>query len=159
MYINDILLSRISPELPDSLKKRQALYIAYGAADFYDNNIYFIGYKPYAFFYLVCDVRNYLNGAAQVVSPALLGDNRVIYLSCGKIAVFSQFGICKPLVVPQIQIGFCAVIGNVNLSVLKRIHCSRININVRIEFLNRYRKTPAFKERSDSCGSESLAQR
>ena len=44
----------------------------------------------------------------------------------------------------KIQISFCTIISNINFAVLKRIHCSGINIYVRIEFLNCYFEAALF---------------
>jgi len=102
---------------------------------------------------------NHLNRTAQIVSPPLLGDDRMVYFPGGKVVVTAQSGVGKSFIVPKIQIGFCAVIRYIDLSMLERVHGSRIHIDVRIEFLQGYGKPAAFKQCSDSRGSKSFAQR
>ena len=56
------------------------------------------------------DMRDYLNCASQIVAPPLFGEHLVINLPGGHIADPVQTDIDEPLVMSQIQIGFCAVI-------------------------------------------------
>ena len=39
----------------------------------------------------------------------------------------------KTLVVAEIEVCLCAVIGNENLAVLNRVHRTRVNVNVRVK--------------------------
>jgi len=78
---------------------------------------------------------NDLDRTAQIVSPAFFGDDRMVYFSGGKVVVATQYGVGKTLVMPEIQIRFCAVIRDIDLSVLEGIHGSGIYIYVRVEFL------------------------
>ena len=41
----------------------------------------------------------------------------------------------EPLVMAQVEVGFRAVVGDVNLAVLVRAHRPRVDVDVRIEFL------------------------
>ena len=80
-------------------------------------------------------MRDDLNGSPEVVPASLLGNNRVVNLAGGKIIILAQLGMCKPFVMAEIKIGFGAIIGYKNLTMLERIHCTRIHVNIRIEFL------------------------
>jgi hypothetical protein len=56
-----------------------------------------------------------------------------------------ELGVCEPLVVAQIEIGLGAVIGDKNFSMLERAHGSRIDVEIRVEFLQRHAQPAAFE--------------
>ncbi len=89
---------------------------------------------------------NNLNRAAEIIASALFCNDRVIDLACGEIIVTPKLGVCEPLVVTQVEVGLCPVVGHKDLTMLKRIHGARININVWVQLLKRYRQSSAFKE-------------
>jgi hypothetical protein len=48
----------------------------------------------------------------------LFGNDGVVYLAGSKIAGTGQLDIDKALIVPQIEIGFCAIAGHKHLTML-----------------------------------------
>jgi hypothetical protein len=64
----------------------------------------------------------------------------------------------KPFVMPKIQIGFGAVIGNKDLTMLKGIHGPRVNIDIRVQFLDGDPQPSAFHQSADGSSSQSLTQ-
>jgi len=99
-------------QLPDSFQKRHTLDIAHCTANF--NETYLgtavFGYISQPFLYLVGNMRNYLYGLAQVIAPALLIDDCLVYLTCGYIVLPGQFYIQEPFIVTQVQVNFPAVL-------------------------------------------------
>ena len=77
---------------------------------------------------LVGDVRNDLDGLAQIVAAALLGDDLLVDAAGGQIVVAGQPGVGEALVVAEVEIGFGAVVGDENLAVLEGRHGSRIDV-------------------------------
>ena len=51
----------------------------------------------------------------------------------------------------QIKVGLSTVIGDKNFAVLIRAHCPRINIDIRIKFLDRYLIAAAFQQTSSEA--------
>ena len=147
--IDHVLLAGICLELPDGLQKRKAFDVADGAADFNNDNIHTGCRQLNAILYLVGNVRNHLNGSPEVVTPPFFGYNCVIYFPGGKITILAQFGPGKPFIVPEIKICFGTIVGNKHLTVLKRIHGTRIHVEIGIQFLNCHRKSPAFQQGTD----------
>ena len=139
MNIQDIFLARLRSELSDCLQKRQAFNVTDGASDLDNDNIYPVCNKLYAIYELLRNVRNHLYGPAQVVAPPFFGDNGVINFTGCKIVIAAQFGARKTFVVTKVQIGFRTVIRYNNLTMLKRVHGSRVDVYVGVEFLNGYR--------------------
>ena len=86
---------------------------------------------------LVGDVRDDLNGVAQVVAAALLGDHAGVDLAGGDVGRPWQLGVEEPLVVPDVQVGLGAVVGDEHLAVLERVHRAGIDVKVGVELLHR----------------------
>src|SRR6185503_12056898 len=85
------------------------------------------------FLNLVGDMRDDLNSFAEVVAPPLFLDYRKINPARGPVVGLRETGVREALVMPQVEIGFSAVVSNKNFAMLKRRHCARVNIDVGIE--------------------------
>ena len=106
----------------------------------------------------VGDVRNHLHRFAQVIAAPLLGENRFVDSPGGPVVVAGQFGVGEALVVPEIQIGFRAVIGDVHFAVLVRAHRARIDVQIGIAFLEGDSETAAFEETAYRRRCDAFAQ-
>ena len=130
-------------ELADGLKKRQTLYIAYCAADFNKNNV--CGFvEGYAALDFVCDVRNNLNCLTAVNALSLVCENGVVNAAGGYVAVLRKTLVNKSLVVTEVKVCLCTVVGNKNLTVLYRVHCAGVNVEVRVKLCNGDFESPCF---------------
>lgn len=58
----------------------------------------------------------------------------------------------------EIQIGFRAVIGDEDLTVLVRAHGARVDIDVRVEFLNGDFVASVLQQSAQGCSSDAFAQ-
>ena len=58
----------------------------------------------------------------------------------------------------EIEVGLSTVIGNENFSVLDRVHGTRIDVDVRIEFLHGNFVAAGFQKTSQGCSSDSLSE-
>src|SRR6185369_11061146 len=138
MDIERVPLPPIEAELADRFQKRQRFDIANSPADLDNRHV-----GPFGVFYdfmldLIGYVRNYLDRTTQIIAAALLGNDRKIYLPGRKIALFGKNGTRKALVMPQVKIGFGAVIGNKDLAMLKGGHGPGVNIDIGVQLLHRY---------------------
>jgi len=77
-----------------------------------------------------------LNRTAAVIAPSFLLQDGPVNFAGGDIGIFAQVFVDKSFVMPQIQIGFRAVVGDKNLTMLYRVHGSRVNIDIRVELLH-----------------------
>ncbi|GBD36449.1 hypothetical protein HRbin36_01574 [bacterium HR36] len=59
----------------------------------------------------------------------------------------------------QIEIGFTAVVQDVHLAMLVWAHGARIDVDVRVEFLQTYPQAPMFQEHADTGTRQAIAQR
>ncbi len=128
----------LEPELPDRLEERERFDVAHGPPDLDDLDVDSIGDAADGFLDLVGDVGDHLDRPAEVVAAAFTGDDLFVDLAAGEIVIARADGRGKPLVVSQIEIGFDSVLRHVNLPMLERAHRPRVDIQVRIELLQRH---------------------
>ena len=73
--------------------------------------------------------------------PALTAQH-VVDATGGEVVVLGHAGADEPLVVPQIEVGLGAVMGDEHLTVLERAHGARIDVDVRVQFEHRDLQAP-----------------
>ena len=62
------------------------------------------------------------------------------------------------LVMPQIQVGFRPVFGDVDLAVLERVHGPGVHIDIGVQLLKGDAQPPGFQQGADGRGGHALAQ-
>ena len=151
--VQGVFTSDVGAHLADGLKKRQALNVADRAAHFSDHDI-----GPCLFsdtdntvLDLVGDVRDRLNGRAQVITTPLFSNDRVIDLPGRKVAGPAQLDIDKALVMSQVEVRFSAISRHEYLAMLIRAHCPRVDVDVRIQLLQRHRDATCLQNTPDGC--------
>ena len=134
--------------------------IADGAADFryHDISIRLFADAVYEVLDFICDMGNDLNGGAEIFAATLLVQNIPIHLSRGEIGIFIQIFVDKTLIVPKVQVGFRAVLRDIDLAVLIRAHRSGIDVDVRVEFLRGDLQPARLEKSAQRCCGDSLAQ-
>ena len=151
-------------ELAQRLEERQRLDVAHRAADLGDDDVHVarLGDELDPVLDLVGDVRDHLDGAAEVVAAALAPDHRVVDRAGGGVGGAARVGVREALVVAQVEVGLRAVLGDEHLAVLERAHRARVDVDVRVELLDRDGQTasdqePAERGRGDAlpkCGDD-----
>ena len=132
-----VLPADVVAHLPGGLQERQRLDVADRAADLVDDDVDVGPAHPdHQVLDLVGDVRDDLHGVAQVVPAPLLGDHRRIDLAGGDVGVRGEVHVEEALVVPDVQIGLRAVLGDEDLAVLERVHGAGIHVQVRVQLLH-----------------------
>ena len=133
MHINGMTTRQIIAQLADGFKKRQAFNVANGAADFHKHEIIAVIALKNETLDGIGDMGNDLNSAAEIIAATLFRDDVLIDAASGDIVGFAGRASRKTLIMAEIQIGFRAVIGHKNLTMLVRTHRARINIEIRIK--------------------------
>ena len=151
-------LPELDAHLANGFQKRQRLNVADGAADLHQRHLGIAGRLVDGGLDLVGDVGNHLHGTAQILATTLLTDDALVDLAGGEIVDFTHAHASETLVVTEIQIRFRAVVGDVDLTVLERIHGARIHIDVRIELYQGYADATGFENGSERSGGNTLAQ-
>ena len=67
---------------------------------------------------------------------SLTVDHRFIDAACSDGIVACGMNTCESFIMPQVEIGLHTVDGDVTLTMLVWIQCTRINVDVGVEFLN-----------------------
>ena len=108
--------------LADRLEERQALDVADRAADLDDHHVRVAVARDARdpLLDLVGDVRDDLDRAAEVVAAALLRDHGLVDAAGGHVGELGQVLVDEPLVVPEVEVGLGAVVGDEDLAVLVR---------------------------------------
>ncbi|MCH8844798.1 MAG: hypothetical protein IID61_17705, partial [SAR324 cluster bacterium] len=148
MDVHDVFPAQVQTKLADGLQERQRFNVSHRAADLTDHHVHIAlqGQTHQGGLDLIRHVGNHLHRSAEIISPALLRYYRVVNSSGGNVVVLGEGFIQKAFIVAQVKIGLGPVIGNEHLTVLQRIHRSRINIQIRIELHDGHRKPTGFKE-------------
>ena len=138
--------------LAHGLQERQRLDVSHRAADFDNGHIHGIGRADAGaaldeFLDFVGDVGNDLHGLAQVVAAALFLQHGLVNLARGEVVGFLHARFNETLIVAQVEVGFCAVIGHKNLAVLKRRHGARIYVDVGVKLDEGDFESPRFEDR------------
>ena len=154
-----VLAAEFLTHLPDRLNKRQRFNIAYRAADLHNDEINILRHLFHGVLDLVCDVRNHLHRLAEIITAALFGDDVFVDTAGGPVVIAAQAAVGETLVVPQVEVGLGAIVGNENLAVLERRHGSGIDVEVWIKLLQRDFQSSAFHQTADRSRCQSLAER
>ena len=152
----------VVPHLAGRLQERQRLDVADGAADLGDHHVRrsadsAVGLHP--LLDLVGDVRDDLHGVAEVLTAPLLGDHRRVDLAGRDVREPAQVGVEEALVVPDVEVGLGAVVGDEDLAVLERVHRARVDVEVRVELLHRDPQAAGLEQAAEARGRQALAER
>ncbi len=136
--VDHVLGALLAAELADRLEERQRLDVADGAADLGDHDVRVgrLRHPPDPILDLVRDVRDHLDGRAEVLALALLADDRVPDRAGGVVRVAREVLVDEPLVVADVEVRLGAVLGHEDLAVLVRAHRPRVDVDVRVELLH-----------------------
>ena len=158
--VQDVLAADVLAELADGLEERKALDVADGAADLGDEHVHAgaLGEAVHAALDLVGDVRDDLDGAAEVVAAPLLGDDGVVDAAGGDVGVALHELVEEALVVAQVEVGLGAVLGDEDLAVLVRAHGAGVDVDVRVELLARDLEAAGLEQAPDGRRGDALAQ-
>src|SRR5918995_4888271 len=147
-------------ELAQRLEERQRLDVADRAADLGDHDVHVggLGYQLDAVLDLVRDMRNHLYGAAEVVTAALASDHRVVDRTGGGVGGAARVRVGEALVVPEVEVGLGAVLRDEHLAVLERAHRARVDVDVRVEFLDRHGQSARYQQSTQRSRRDALPQ-
>src|SRR5258706_16377290 len=110
MDVDRVVARQIVLDLADRLEERQALDIADGAADLAQHEIVIVVAVEDEILDGVGDMRDHLDGGAEIVAAPLLGEDILVDAPSGDVVGLAGRTPGKALVVPEIETGFGAVI-------------------------------------------------
>lgn len=139
-------------QLACRFQEGQRLDVAHGAADFAQGHV--VAFRATADVVLdfIGDVRDHLHGLAQVLAAAFLADHRFVDLAGGEVVHLFHAGGDEALVVAEVEVGFSAVIGNEDFTVLHGAHRAGIDVDVRVQLEHGDFEAARFEDRGEGGG-------
>ena len=134
MDAHGLVAAEIVPQLPDRFDERQALDVPDGAADLANHEIAAVGVSQREFLDGVGDMRDHLDGCAEIVSSTLLGDDVAIDAAGRNVVRLARRYAGESLIMAEIEVGLRAVVGHIDFAMLVRRHRARVDVQIRIEF-------------------------
>lgn len=135
----DVAAADVLADLACRFEERLGLDVPDGSTDFGDDHVGSLlalarlgCRQAHTALDLIGDVRDDLYGVAKVVAAAFLFDDLGVNLSGGHVRHAGEVFVQEALVVTDIKIGFCAIIGDKDFTVLEGVHCARIHIQIRV---------------------------
>ena len=159
MHVADVLPTHVPPELADGLNEGDDLDVAHGAADLHDDDVHVVvGQLAHPLLDLVGDVGDDLYGPAEEVTSPLLLDHRAVDPSGRRVGALVQVLVDEPLVVPQVEVGLAAVLGDEDLAVLARVHGARVDVDVGVQLAHGDPQATTLEESTERGGGEAFAE-
>ncbi|MDT4841795.1 hypothetical protein FQZ97_756680 [compost metagenome] len=120
-----VVRAHAQAHLAHGFQEGQRFDVAHGAADFDDGHVHLVrradaGAALDVFLDLVGDVRNDLDGLAEVVAAAFLLEHGLVDLAGREVVGLAHPRVDEALVVAEVEVGLGAVIGDEHLAMLER---------------------------------------
>ena len=80
-------------------------------------------------------------------------------LAGGDVRLAGQVPVEEPLVVPDVEVGLGAVLGDEDLAVLERVHRARVDVEVGVELLHHHPQPAGGEQVAEAGGGQALAER
>ncbi len=149
---------QIVAELADRLEERQALDIADRAADLAEDEIESLVAVADEILDRIGDVRDHLDGGAEIIAAPLLGEDLLIDAAGGDVVLAGGGPAGEALVVAEIEIGLRPVVGDENLAVLIGRHRARIDIEIGVELAQPHLVAARLQQCAERRRCETLAK-
>src|SRR6478735_4052793 len=159
MNVDGVIARQLVLELADRLEERQALDVADGAADLDQHEVVIVIAREHELLDGVGDMRNHLDGGAEIVAAAFLGDDVLVDAPGGDVVGLGGRAPREALVMAEIEIGLGAVVGHEHFAVLIRRHRSGIEVEIRIEFAETDLVPASLQQGTECRRSQTLSER
>ncbi|BAI65237.1 hypothetical protein RMDY18_14050 [Rothia mucilaginosa DY-18] len=158
----DVLAANIAAYLACCLHKGQGLDIADGTTDFGDDDVgCIVNFRcvTHAGLDFVGNVRDDLDGVAEVFAAAFLCDNGGVDLTGGHVSGLVEVFVQEALVVSDVEVGFSTVVGDKDFTVLEGVHRTGVDVQVGVELLHGHREATCAKKLTEGRGRQALTER
>ena len=152
------VLFRTQAQLACGFQKRQGFDIADGTADFDQRDFVTFRATVNEILDFVGDMRDDLDGFAQIFPTSFLADDGFINLPGGEVVHLVHPGGNETFIMAQIQVGFRAVVGDEDFAVLERTHRAGVHIDIWVQLDHGDFKAARFEDGGKRCGGDTLTQ-
>jgi hypothetical protein len=150
MHEQRALAAELVAELADRFEEGQAFDVAYRAADLAQHEILVaVEIGGDEFLDRIGDVRDDLDGGAEILAAALAADHRRIDAPGGDAVAAPRGDAGVALVMAEIEIGLGAVIGDVDLAVLIGAHRPGIDVEIGVELAQPHLESARLQQRAE----------
>src|SRR5207344_3569662 len=104
------------------------LNVADRSTDLHDDDVHTVRNFLDGGFDFVGDVRDDLDGFAEVIAASFLGENGFVDAASGPVVVARKLGVREALVMAKVEVGLRAVFSDKDFTVLKRTHRTGIDV-------------------------------
>ncbi len=158
MDVDRVIARQVVAELADRLEERQALDVADGAADLAEHEIVAVVALADEILDRVGDVRDHLDGGAEIVAAPLLGEDVLVDTAGGDVVLPRRRPAGEALVMAEIEVGLGAVVGDEDLAVLVRRHRARIDVEIGVELAQAHLVAARLQQRAERRRCKTLAE-
>ena len=134
----------MSPTVPPISQITKSTVVGVGEREFLDR---------------VGDVRDDLDGRAEIVAAPLLGDDVAIDAAGGDVVGLARRNAGEALVMAEVEVGLRPVVGHVDFAVLIGRHRARIDVQIGIELANADLVAARLEERPEGRREKTFAKR
>ena len=158
MDVDGMVARQVVAELADRLQERQAFDVADRAADLHQHEIVAVVAVADEILDRVGDVRDHLDGGAEIVAAPLLGEDVLVDAAGGDVVLAGRRTAGEALVVAEVEVGLRAVVGDEHLAVLVGRHRARIDVEVGVELAQPHAVAARLQQRAERRRRETLAE-
>ena len=158
MDVDGVVARQIVAELADRLEERQALDIADGAADLAQHEVEVVVALADEVLDGVGDVRDHLDGGAEIVPAPLLGEDVLVDAAGGDVVLLGWRPPGEALVMAEVEVGLGAVVGDEHLAVLVGRHGAGVDVEIGVELAQADLVATRLQQRAERRGTKTLTQ-
>ena len=125
-----------------------AFHVAHRTAHLGDNHVIVprLTQQEHPALDFVRNMRDDLDGLAQIGAFPFFGNDRIVDSAGGDVIGLGGVNAQETLVMAQVQVGLCAILRHVTFPVLVGIQRARVDIQIRVEFLDGDAQAPCLQQ-------------
>jgi len=152
VYANSVF-TQFPFELTDGFEEGLAFDVTYRTTDFSDDEVVLVllAQVEHVALDFVCNVGDNLNRLTQIVTTTFLIDDALIDTASRKVVEARGLNARETFVVSEVQVSFLSVVGHIAFPVFIGVERSRVDVNVRIEFLDGDVESTGLQKFADGC--------
>ncbi len=154
-----VFAAELLAHLADGFEEGKRFDVADGAADFDDRDIDVGCDLAHRVLDLVGDVGDDLDGLAEIVAAAFLGDDGLVDAAGGEVVVAGEMGVGEAFVVAEVEVGLGAVVGDEDFAMLEGRHGAGVDVEVGVELHQVDAEAAGFEKSADGGGGKTFAER